>query len=84
MVALCHPLLQIATIKSTPPPPLHPKAPSFYPKLLALSKLIYGLFSKFIFSSTKKIKLKTSNMDKVGREGFQNIHKNQAAILDEI
>jgi hypothetical protein len=23
-------------------------------------------------------------MDKVGREGFQNIHKNQAAILDEI
>jgi hypothetical protein len=55
MVALCHPLLQIATIKS-PPPPLHPKAPSFYPKLLALSKLIYGLFSKFIFSSTKKKK----------------------------
>jgi hypothetical protein len=23
-------------------------------------------------------------MDKVGREGFQKIHKNQAAILDEI
>jgi hypothetical protein len=41
----------------------------------------YSLNSSFL---PQKKKLKTSNMDKVGREGFQNIHKNQAAILDEI
>jgi hypothetical protein len=42
----------------------------------------YSLNSSFL--PPKKKILKTSNMDKVGREGFQNIHKNQAAILDEI